>query len=176
MVLGGDAAGTSTLDGVLGEVHLDDTAWSAAEASFTEANMRTPNLVVTPGSPVSGTWFDQGDWTVRRPLTVDADRVTGPLTDYPLLVHVADPDLGTSAQADGDDLVFTAADGVTRLDHVVEEWNSGPGTLIAWVRVPALDDAADTELFLYLGNPTAVDQGDPTGVWGPDADLVLLGH
>ena len=176
VVLGGDASGTSTLDGVLGEVHLDDTTWSAAEASFTEANMRTPNLVVTPGSPVSGTWFDQGDWTVRRPLTVDADRVTGPLTDYPLLVHVADPDLGTSAQADGDDLVFTAADGVTRLDHVVEEWNSGPGTLIAWVRVPALDDAADTELFLYLGNPTAVDQGDPTGVWGPDADLVLLGH
>ena len=25
------------------------------------------------GSPSGGTWFDQGDWTLRRPLTVDAD-------------------------------------------------------------------------------------------------------
>ena len=68
----------------------------------------------------------------------------------------------------------TDVDGVTRLDHQVERWDPVTGSLTAWVRVPVLSDTADVVLHLYLGNPTAVDQQDPVGVWGPDADLVLL--
>jgi signal peptidase I len=175
VVLGGDAAGASTLDGLLGEVRLAATAWSADIAGFVDANLRTPTSAVTAAAPTGGTWFDQGDWTIRRPLTVAAAQVAGPLTDYPLLVQVADLDLGANAQTDGDDLVFVDADGLTRLDYEIESWNPGSGALTAWVRLPSVDNVTDTELFLYLGNPGAGDQGDSVGVWGPDADLVLLG-
>lgn len=175
VVLGGDAAGAATLDGLLADVRIDAAAWSTSQISFRDANLRSPTSTVASGAPVGGTWFDQGDWTIRRPLTVDAGQVTGALTDYPLLVQVADLDLGANAQADGDDLVFTDADGLTRLDHEIESWNAGSGTLTAWVRLPSVDDVADTQLFLYLGNTSAVDQTDAVGVWGPNADLVLLG-
>ncbi len=175
IVLGGDAAGTSTIDGLLGEVRIGSTAWSAEELAFADANLRSPNATVSASPPTSGIWFDQGDWAMRRPLTVDAAQVAGPLNDFPLLVQLSDLDLGSNAQVDGDDLVFVAADGVTRLDHELESWNAGSGTLSAWVRLPVLDDAVDTRLFVYLGNPSARDQRDPVGVWGPDADLVVTG-
>ncbi|MCP3854940.1 MAG: signal peptidase I [Actinomycetia bacterium] len=175
VVLGGDPAGARTLKGYLGEVRLSSRVWSGSEISLAAAYHQSPGATVSAAAPTGGTWFDQGDWTVRHPLTVDADLVAGALTDYPLLVQLSDVNLAAAAQADGDDLVFVGADGVTRLDHELESWNSVTGALTAWVRLPTLDDVVDTELFLYLGNGTAGDQQDPTGVWGPDADLVLNG-
>jgi biopolymer transport protein ExbB len=176
VVLGGDAAGATTLDGAIGDVRLAPTAWTAGEAAFDHGNLSSPGTVVSDGPASGGTWFDQGDWATRRPLTVDAGLVATTLADYPLLVQLADTDLGLGTQNDGDDLVFVAADGVTRLDHEIEAWDRGSGTLTAWVRIPILDATDDTEIFLYLDNPSAVDQSDPEGVWGPDADLVLLGN
>ncbi len=176
IVLGGDAAGTRTLDGRLGEVQIGSSVWSADRVGFVEANLRSPATVVTASAPTSGVWFDQGDWTIRRPLAIDSAQIAGPLNDFPLLVQLADADLGLNAQPDGDDLIFVAADGVTRLDHQIESWNSGTGILSAWVRIPVIDSNTDTQLFVYLANPTAADQSDPIGVWGPDADLVLIGN
>ena len=175
IVLGGDAAGTRTLDGRLGEVQIGSSAWTVDRVGFVEANLRSPTTVVTASTPTSGSWFDQGDWTIRRPLAIDSTQIAGPLNDFPLLVQLADTDLGLNAQPDGDDLVFVADDGITRLDHQIESWEAGTGTLSAWVRMPAIDNVTNTELFVYLANPSAVDQSDPVGVWGPDADLVLIG-
>ncbi|MCC6435440.1 MAG: DUF2341 domain-containing protein [Acidimicrobiales bacterium] len=97
------------------------------------------------------------------------------MTDYPLLVQLTSPELAAAAQPDGDDLVFVGGDGVTRLDHELESWDPLTGSLTAWVRLPSLDAAIGTGLFLYAGNPDAGDQQDPVGVWGAEADLVLHG-
>ncbi|MEZ5410635.1 MAG: DUF2341 domain-containing protein [Acidimicrobiales bacterium] len=175
MTLGGDAAGSRTLDGQLGEARVSVRAWSAAEVRFAYQNLADPGGTVTAGAATAGTWFAPGTWTVRRPITVDHTLVAGNLTDFPLLVQVADASLGVSGQADGDDLVFTAADGVTRLDHDLESWDAGTGTLTAWVRIPSLSATVDTELFLYSGNANAASQEDPVGVWGAESDLVLTG-
>ncbi len=172
VVIGGDPAGSRTLEGLVDQVRIGSGAWSPSRVSFVARQLTDPAATATVSAASVGTWFDQGDWSFRRPLTVDASKVAGPLTDYPLLVQLSDPQLGSGAQADGDDLVFVAADGVTRLDHQIESWDPGTGTLTAWVRMPVLD-AATNRLFLYLGNAGAVDQSDPIGVWGPDADLVL---
>ena len=83
--------------------------------------------------------------------------------------------LQASAQACACDLVFTGADGTTRLDHAIEAYDPGTGALTAWVSVPVLSGTEDTALFLYYGNPTAVDQQDPSAVFGSDADLQMLG-
>jgi hypothetical protein len=175
IVIGAASSGAEAFNGAIADVRLDDTAWSAAQVAFRAANLLAPTSTVTASAPSAVTWFDQGDWTTRRPLTIDAAQVAGPLTDFPVFVGVTLPELATTAQADGDDIVFTAPDGVTRLDHHIESWNPATGELAAWVRVPALGDTADTTLYLYAGNATAVDQQDPVGVWGPDADLVVLG-
>jgi len=175
MTLGGDAAGSRTLDGKLGEARVSDRAWSAAEVRFTYQNLLNPGTTVTAGAATGGTWLGQGTWTVRRPITVDHTLVAANLTDYPLLVQVTDAALAAAAQADGDDLVFVAADGVTRLDHDLESWNGATGALTAWVRIPTLSATTDTGLFLYSGNASAVNQEDPVGVWGAESDLVLTG-
>lgn len=175
VVIGAGPSGADALTGVVADVRLDDAAWSAARVAFRAANLLAPTTTVSAGTPTGGTWFDQGDWVERRPLVIDSDKVAGDLVDFPVFVQLAEADLAATAQADGDDLVFTAADGVTRLDHHVESWNPATGELAAWVRVPVLDDGADTTVYLYSGNPVAVDQQDPIGVWGPDADLVVIG-
>lgn len=173
VVLGGDAAGSTTLDGTIGHAQISDSAWTAEHIELTASALLSPGATVSGGSPSGGTWFEQGTWSTRWPVVVDADRVAGPLTDYPLLVRLTDAALGSAAQVDGDDLVVTAADGVSRLDHHIESWNAGTGDLTAWVRIPTLDDSSDTTIFLYAGNGTAIDQSDAQGVWGDDADLIL---
>ncbi len=173
-VLGAASDGSRALDGAIGQVRLDATAWTSARVDFVAANLLTPATTAVVGGATTGVWFDQGDWNLRRPLGIESDLVAGPLTDFPVLVEVTDVDLAAGLQANAADLVFTDADGVTRLDHQVEAWDPLTGALTAWVRVPALDGDDDGLLFLYLGNPTADDQQDPVGVWGPDADLVLL--
>ncbi len=106
---------------------------------------------------------------------VDSDQVSTDLFDFALMVQVTDARLQAIAQPCACDLVFTGADGTTRLDHVVEAYDPGTGTLTAWVSVPVLSGSEDTQLFLYYGNPTAVDQQDPSAVFGSDADLQILG-
>lgn len=175
VVLGGNAAGGQTLDGDLGQARLRFSAVTAEQLSFEAANLANPGAVIVSGAPVTGTYRDQGTWSIRRPLVVDRSIATADLVDFPLLVELVDADLAAGAQADGDDLVFTAADGVTRLDHHIESWNSVTGALTAWVRVPLVSATVDTNLFVYLGSAGAGDQTDPAGVWGSDADLVLTG-
>jgi MSHA biogenesis protein MshQ len=106
---------------------------------------------------------------------IDSDLIPADVFDHPLLVQVTDARLQAAAQACACDLVFTGADGTTRLDHAVEAYDPGTGALTAWVSVPVLSGSEDTQLFLYYGNPTAVDQQDPAAVFGSNADLQLLG-
>jgi signal peptidase I len=175
MVLGGDAAGSRVLDGQLGEARLSDRTWSASEVRFAYQNLLNPATTVVAGAASGGSWFSQGTWNARRPIVVDADLVAGDLMDYPLLLQLIDSQLAASAQADGDDLVFVAADGTTRLDYELESWNGTTGALTAWVRIPNLGGTVDSTLFVYASNASARSQEDLVGVWGRQADLVLNG-
>lgn len=79
----------------------------------------------------------------------------------------------------GHDIVFTAADGVTRLAHELESYNPEAGTLTAWVRTDALSKAIDTTIYMYYGNgcltaptssQTAVWDNGFKGVWHLNED------
>ncbi len=174
VTVGNLADGSAPTDGRLDEVRVERRARPASWLAALVTNHLTPATFVVSGAVQSGVWFDQGDWTYRKPLTVPGSQVSGAVTDHPVLVQVVDADLQAKALASGDDIVFTAADGVTRLDHHVEAYDSASGTLSAWVAVPSLDPTSNTELFVYYGNATAADQQDPAAVFGPDADLALL--
>ena len=173
--LGNVATQDRWLDGLLDEVRVETTARSIDWLAAAETNQRTPGSFFTVGGVESSTWFDQGTWAYRKPVVVDSDQVSIDLFDFALMVQVTDGRLQAAAQPCACDLVFTGADGTTRLDHVVEAYDPGTGALTAWVSVPVLSGSEDTQLFLYYGNPTAVDQEDPSAVFGTDADLQILG-
>ncbi len=110
-------------------------------------------------------WFDTG-WQYRKAISINSTMVAAPLTDYPALVRRAtDTELAAYAQNSGDDLLFTAGDGVTQLSHEIERFNGGSGELVAWVKVPYVSSGADTVIYIYYGNGGAANQEDATNVW-----------
>jgi len=77
-------------------------------------------------------------------------------------------------QVDGDDVLFTGADGVSRLSHELESFDSVSGHLVAWVRVPVLSSVEDTVLYVYYGNPSSGSQESVVDVW--DSGFVAVHH
>ena len=94
--------------------------------------------------------------TIRRcPRPSPISRFSSSLT--------GDSDLSKYALATGNDILFTAADGTTKLSHEIESYSGG--TLVAWVKVPSLSSTTDTTIMMYYGNPGASSQQDPAGTW-----------
>jgi hypothetical protein len=121
----------------------------------------------------------------HRSITVQAGQVnTGPHTNFPMLVSITDATLATTANGghvasynagtnDPWDIIFEALDDTTcggagtspcRLNHEIESYAPTTGTLVAWVRVPSINNG--TIIYMYYGNScmTASTQ-NVTGVW-----------
>jgi RHS repeat-associated protein len=119
-----------------------------------------------PGS-VGALWYD-GSWAHRKQIAINHAQVSGSssLTNFPVLISLgSDSNLAASAQANGNDILFTAGDGLTKLNHEIEGYASSNGQLIAWVQVPSLSNSGDTVIFMYYGNASAANQQNPSGVW-----------
>jgi MSHA biogenesis protein MshQ len=124
---------------------------------------------VTAGS---GSWWNN-EWNFRKALTIDANQIDAPLTDFPLLVDLTDDDLALEAQPEGDDIAFTDLNG-SKLGHEIEFYDDLNGHLIAWVNIPSLSATEDTTIYLYFGNSGAVNQEDPENTW--DSSYVMVQH
>jgi len=85
-------------------------------------------------------------------------------------------DVFASAQSNGNDILFTTADGSTKLPHEIEDFTttSGSEQLIAWVKIPTLSANEDTTIFMYYGHSTIASQQDVENVW--DANYVMVQH
>ena len=112
----------------------------------------------------TGSWYN-GSWQFRKQITIDRNKVGGTVTDFPVLISRTDTNLQSSAQADGDDILFTSSDGTTKLRHEIEKYVSGTGELVAFVKLPSLSPSADTVLYMYYGNAAAASQQDAANVW-----------
>jgi hypothetical protein len=138
---------------------------------WTQYNLGSPTVeIVNSSGPLD--WFAPG-WAFRRTITVDDVDVPSTQTDFPLLVSVA----VDAAQSGGEDILFTASDGETKLDHEIESYtvdSFGNGTVLAWVRIPSLSDSVDTIIYVYYDNPLSPTQENPTGVW--DSDYIGVWH
>ena len=117
----------------------------------------------------------------RKVVTVQAGQVaTGPHADFPLLLSLTDPNLATTpnggnvTSSAGHDIVFRGEDATTcggpatcRLEHEIERYDPTNGTLIAWVRVPSINDG--TAISMYYGDPGITQPTEaPKAVWEPD--------
>jgi len=105
-------------------------------------------------------------WKYRREIVIPKDQIVDDVKDIPLLINLgADAGFKAHAQADGDDFVFTAKDGVTKIPHEIEKWDSSTGTLVAWVKIPTVSETSNITFYVYYGNAAATNQEDIINVW-----------
>ena len=107
-------------------------------------------------------------WLYRQPITINSSSVDAVLTNFPVLVSISatsNPVFSKAASTTGLDVLFTQADGASKISHEVEEYNSTTGSLCAWVVVPSVSNAANTVVYMYYGCSGAADQQNKTGTW-----------
>jgi len=177
----------STPTSTLGNLYLSPVSVSSSltlKAIAYKTGM-TDSPVASAAYTISGGggpgWYNPS-WTNRKAITIDHTKVSGAssLTNFPMLFSVTDANLKTLAnggnvgKVDGTDILFTAADAVTKLSHEIERYNPATGELVAWVKVPALSPSADTGLYVYYGNAAATDQQDRVNTW--DSNYKIVNH
>jgi Concanavalin A-like lectin/glucanases superfamily/Archaeal Type IV pilin, N-terminal/Domain of unknown function (DUF2341) len=111
-------------------------------------------------------------WHYRKKITIDHTQVTADQSNFPVLISMTDTDLKTKST--GSDILFTASDGTTKLNHEIENYTASTGYLVAWVGVPTLSSTTDTALYLYYGNSSATGLQNPEGVW--DSNFSAVWH
>jgi hypothetical protein len=125
----------------------------------------TPTYYPNNYNILSGNWYAPS-WGYRRRIMINHAQVSANLTDFPVLINqTSDSGLASHAQSNGNDIVFTSSNGVTKLSHEIEKYVSASGALVAWVKVPNLSSSVDTNLYMYYGNPTCGSQQNATNVW-----------
>jgi Domain of unknown function (DUF2341) len=121
-------------------------------------------------------WYNSA-WQYRKPIALDHTKVNTvtqtntPLANFPTLISLTDPDLintaggGKVATARGNDVIFTASDGITPLNYEIETYSSSTGQLTAWVNVPSLSSTSDTIIYQYFGNANAPPTVSGSATW-----------
>ena len=117
----------------------------------------------------------------QRVIVIDHTKVpNSDQANFPFLFNTTDPDLASAdngghvANPNGYDIFFsTDPNGLTKLDHEMEEYNPVTGQVVAWVRIPTLSHTTDTVLYLFYGNPNITSsQQNPGGVWNSNYQAV----
>ena len=117
-------------------------------------------------------WFD-ASWDYRRKITILSSQISGTEQHrfFPVLISensttLRGPDHeGHVGQSDGGDILFTANDGTSKLDHEIEQYTPSSGQLVSWVKIPVVSAVSDTVIYMYYGNAGDGDQWQSSAVW-----------
>ena len=158
-------------DGFIDEVRISSATRTTGWISSQYENQNDPNSFYTVGTeqavfpqPPGATHFNY-----YKIITIDNTKVSGSGShlNFPLLISVIDTDLRFDVQPDGDDIAFSVNG--KWLDHEIERFNqsysSTHAKLVAWVRIPYLSTAEDTNVSMYYSNGTMSSRHNPTEVW-----------
>ena len=96
-------------------------------------------------------WYN-ANWCCRGDITVDNYGNPSELTNYQVKIELTPDNFNYSkALSTGSDIRFTDANGLTILNHWIEEWdNFGISTI--WVKIPKIPSSADKTIYMYYGN------------------------
>lgn len=103
----------------------------------------------------------QTGWDHHAQFTIDHDFIDEDLEHFPILV-VINSTIGAAANG-GDSLRFLSEDLTEQYYHEIDVWNAA-GDSYVWVRINNTSAVADTNVVMFYGNATAVDQSS-TNVW-----------
>ena len=119
-----------------------------------------------------GQWLE--GYSHRMKITIDETMIPGvdPLIGFPMLFSYTDTILkslgfgGVVNFADGRDIRFTGPDRITILEDEIEHYDPVTGTLVAWIRIPFFSATADSEIYIYFGDPAESPRPPNPEVWG----------
>lgn len=134
----------------------------------------TASLFVTSllAPALAGAAWIHEDWDHRVEITANQALIESSetFTDFMLLVAldgIRNPDVFAGARADGNDLLFTLADGTTELDREIVSFDPFGQTAEIWVRVPAFSKTSNG-LYLYYAHPDTNLGSASSGTWGAE--------
>ena len=146
-------------------------------ATSQEDNTKTATATIT----LSPTQCQSSGYGYQQVIVIDHTKVPNTdQTDFPFLFNTTNPNLATTANggqvtsSSGYDIIFSSdPNGLTKLDHELEEYNPSTGQVIAWVRIPTLSHTTDTVIYMFYGNPNiASSQQNPAGVWNSNYQAI----
>lgn len=98
------------------------------------------------------------------------------IEDFPMLVRLHKDFFDfTQAQANGDDLRFSTADGKP-LAYQIDEWDAKAGTASVWVSIPKITGNARQEVKLHWGKADAKSESDGKAVFGKANGFLSVWH
>ena len=97
------------------------------------------------------TWWNSS-WNYKQPINIS--NTAGDLTNYQVKIELNSSNFDyTHANDTGKDIRFTnSTDDL--IDYFIESWNVS-GSSYIWVKVPFLEDATNTTIYMYYGNDEA---------------------
>lgn len=124
-------------------------------------------------------WWDNA-WSARTPVTLDTTQSGFEIGDNAgdslvlLRLHSGNFDFSL-AKEDGTDLRFVSDDDKTVFEHRVEKWDALMNEAFVWIRIPDVQNKAQTKFWLYSGNPeiTADQAADPQAAYD---DATILAY
>nr|QNO49570.1 hypothetical protein IDCAPMJN_00006 [Methanosarcinales archaeon ANME-2c ERB4] len=116
-------------------------------------------LAALPASASAGL----AGWQYQREIAIQ-ENSGETLSDYQVLVALAGSDFPEEAQAGGDDIRFTDADG-NELSYWVEEFDAGSEHAKIWVKVPEIPANGAAGITMWYGNPGAGSVSDGEAVF-----------
>ena len=146
------------------------------------------DLITPPANPddgdryiisagVSGDWYSEGGtWNYRQKITIDSSKVPSDQSNFPVAIIIdsaSNPIFG-KARSDGYDILFTASDKLTKLDHELVYYNDSTGSkyVECHVRIPTLSSSSNTDIYMYYGNASADTDPSVVTTWNSSYKMV----
>ena len=118
---------------------------------------------------VSGVAAWNKDWATQQKISIDTANIKEAVNQAPVLVRLHSGNFDfTSANVDGADLRFIAADDKTELKFLLEKYDAVNELAVAWVVLPQVS-SANKELFISVaaGNESATAASDAQALNDP---------
>ncbi len=135
-------------------------------------SMASPTLpALAAGAAGAAPWIDPG-WAHRIRFDAKPELLpaSGTLNDFSLLISIDADSLNALfpfANKDGSDLLITASDGTTPLEHEIVSYDSLAHRAEIWFKAPVLS-ATQNEFYLYYGNPDTTVTPGLGSAFGPE--------
>ncbi|WP_020402056.1 DUF2341 domain-containing protein [Gracilimonas tropica] len=126
-------------------------------------------------------WGQVSGYDFRKKYVVNESQVSGStnLTNFPVLIEITDTDFrstgngGDVESPNGYDIIFTADDATTVLDHELVDYNASTGLIRFWVRFPTLNANTDTGFYIFYGNSSQTTDQSTASTWDSSYRMVL---
>ena len=112
-------------------------------------------------------------YTTRKKITISSTNIDETLADFPLLVKLSSSNFDfTKANSDGYDIRFTESDGTSLLKYERELHDDTGEVGVYWVKVPAIKEGSDTDIYIYYRTEDTADGADGENVWDDNYKMV----